>query len=153
MLVPHPYSHSAVDPAYSPCSHSVDLGASIEAFLCSCHGKLPLQDDLLPTNYIRNPYVGSSPLLSAITSLSDSNTFSSAFSTPLQPAPYLSLLYIHHSPPTFAHTEHTCLWHGCHSSFSSLTELVSHVNLSHLSVNLSGHPNPFVMLRYHLAYA
>ena len=43
----------------------------------------------------------------------------------------------------FAHAEHTCLWNGCRSSFSSLAELVSHVNLSHLSVNLSEHSDPF----------
>ena len=30
---------------------------------------------------------------------------------------------------------------------------VSHVNLSHLSVNLSGHPDPFAMLCYHLVNA
>ena len=132
-----------MDTAYSPCSHSADLDASIEAFLCSCRGESPLRDDLLPTNHARDPYAGPSPSLSAITSFSDSNTFSSAFSTPLEPAACPSSLYIHHSPPTFAHAEHTCLWNGCRSSFSSLAELVSHVNLSHLSVNSSEHPDPF----------
>ncbi|KAF8273164.1 hypothetical protein EI94DRAFT_55075 [Lactarius quietus] len=58
-------------------------------------------------------------------------------------AAYPPPLYIHHPPATFAHAEHTCLWNGCRSSFPSLAELVSHVNFSHLSANLSEHPDPF----------
>lgn len=117
------------------------MDASIEAFLCSCRDESPLRESLF--NHPRNPYAGPSPSLSAITSISDSNTLSSAFSAPLQPDAYPPQLYIRDSPATFAHAEHTCLWNGCRSSFSSLAELVSHVNLSHLSVNLSEHSDPF----------
>ncbi|KAI9453415.1 hypothetical protein BJY52DRAFT_1123613 [Lactarius psammicola] len=117
---------------------------SIEAFLCSCRGGSPIRDGLLPTIHPRDPYAGTSPSLSAITSLSDSNTLSSAFSAPSQPTTaYIPPLYIQHSQATIAHAEHTCLWNGCRSSFSSLAELVSHVNLSHLNVYLSEHPDPF----------
>ncbi|KAH9066869.1 hypothetical protein EDB87DRAFT_1721045 [Lactarius vividus] len=135
--------HSTADQAYSPRSQSADFNASMEAFLCSCRGESPLRDGLLPTKNPSDPYAGPSPSLSAITSLSDSNTLSSTFSTPFQPTAYIPPLYIQHSPTTIAHEEHTCLWNGCRSSFSSLAELVSHVNLSHLNVYLSEPPDPF----------
>lgn len=139
--VPDPCSHLAVDRAYSPCSQAAELDASIEAFLCSCRGESPLRDSFLPHNHPRDPYAGPSPSLSAITSLSDG--ISSAFSTPLQTVAYPPPLYMQHSPATFAQADHTCLWNGCRSSFSSLAELVSHVNVSHLNVNLVEHPDPF----------
>ena len=132
-----------MDRAYSPCSQAAELDASIEAFLCSCRGESPFRDGILPHNHPRDPYAGPSPSLSAITSLSDSNTLSSTFGTPLQPAAYHPPLYMQHSPETFAQADHTCLWNGCRLSFSSLAELVSHVNVSHLNVNLSEHPDPF----------
>lgn len=128
-----------MDRAYSPCSQAADLDASIEAFLCSCRSESPLRDGFLPHNHPRDPYAGPSPSLSP----SDSNTLSSVFSTPLQSVAYPPPLYMQHSPATFAQADHTCLWNSCRSSFSSLAELVSHVNVSHLNVNLFEPPDPF----------
>ncbi len=104
---------------------------SIDPLLCSFRGEAI-------TNHPCDPYAGLSPSLSAITSLSDTNTFSSAFNTPLQPTEYTPPLYIQHPPATIALTEHTCLWNGCRSSYSSLAQLVSHVHSSHLGICFSG---------------
>ncbi|KAI0295385.1 hypothetical protein B0F90DRAFT_1151547 [Multifurca ochricompacta] len=126
-------------------THFTDWNTTLEAFLCSCGDAFPLRDGVVSESHVfpRDHYIAHSPPLSAIPSLSDSNSLSSAFSTPLQQAEFAHSLYTPQPPEAIAPTEHTCLWNNCRSHFSSLTELVSHVNLSHLSVYLSESPGPF----------
>jgi hypothetical protein len=89
-----------------------------------------------------NPYTGSPPPLSANPSLSECNSISSAFSPPIQPVVFPAPLYVSPSMASAVPVNHPCLWNGCRSRFSSLAELISHVNLSHLSAYLPEPPEP-----------
>ena len=96
---------------------------------------------MLHNSFPQDPYSGPSPSLSTITSSSDSNALS-PFSTPLQPVVYPAPLSISQSTASVVPAKHICLWNGCRSSFPSLRELISHVNLSHLGVSSSEPPEP-----------
>jgi hypothetical protein len=89
-----------------------------------------------------NPYTVSSPPLSAVPSPSECNSISSTFSTPMQPVVFPAPLYVSPSTASVVPAKHACLWNGCRSSFSSLTELISHVNLSHLRAHSPEPPEP-----------
>jgi hypothetical protein len=129
---------------YLPHNHSVDWDAALEAFLCSCGDAFPLRDSLAHNNVSPDSYTGSSPPLSTVPSPSENNSLSSALSMPLQPIIYPTPLHISPSTVPVVPAKHCCLWNGCHSVFSSLPELISHVNLSHLSVYSSEPPEPLL---------
>jgi hypothetical protein len=122
----------------------VDWDAAVEAFLCSCGDAFPLRDGLAHNDVSQDSYTGSSPPLSTVPSPHENNSLSSALSMPLQPVVYPTPLHIPPSTTPVVPTKHCCLWNGCRSSFSSLPELISHVNLSHLTVYSSEPPEPLL---------
>jgi len=112
-----------------PHAHSADLDAALEAILCSCGVTSSHEDNTLSHNLLRGPYEGPSPSLSSLASPSETNSLPSTFNSPLPLPAYTPSLYLAQPP---APVVHTCLWNGCGSSLSSLEELITHVNLSHL---------------------
>ena len=118
--------------AFTPHTHSGDLEAALEAILCSCGVTSSHEDDAVSHNLLRGPYGGPSPTLSTLTSPSETNSLSSTFNSPLPLPAYASALYLTQPPAPVVPSGHTCLWNGCGSSFSSLEELITHVNISHL---------------------
>jgi hypothetical protein len=111
---------------FTPHTHSGDLEAALEAILCSCGVTSSHEDDALSHNLFRGPYGGPSP------SPSETNSLPSTFSSPLPLPAYTPALYLTQPPAPVVHPGHTCLWNGCGSSFSTLEELITHVNISHL---------------------
>ena len=105
------------------------MDAALEAILCSCGVTSSHEDNTLSHNLLRGPYEGPSPSLSSLASPSETNSLPSTFNSPLPLPAYTPSLYLTQPP---APVVHTCLWNGCGSSFSSLEELITHVNLSHL---------------------
>jgi hypothetical protein len=138
---PHSSQFTA-EQTYPPHTHSADWNAALEAFLCSCGDAFPLRDGLMHDEFSGNPFTVSSPPLSAIPSPSECNSISSTFSPPMQPIVFPAPLYASPSTPSVVPAKHPCLWNGCRSSFSSLAELISHVNLLHLSAYSSEPPEP-----------
>ncbi|KAI0289558.1 hypothetical protein BC826DRAFT_1030989, partial [Russula brevipes] len=110
---------------YSPHTHSGDWDAALEAFLCSCGVPLPSQDSTVSQSFLRDPYVGSSPVFSTLASPSETNSLSSAFDMSLPPPECTPPLCMVQPPAAVVSHGHTCF-------FSSLMELISHVNVSHL---------------------
>ena len=96
--------------------------------LCSCGLTSPSQDETVPDNLLRGPYAGPSPTLSTLASPSESNSLPSAFNSPLSLHAYTPPLFMTQPPAP----GHNCLWNDCGSSFVSLEELITHVNISHL---------------------
>ena len=135
-------SQIMVDHNYVPHAHSGDWDMALEAFLCCCGVTFPPQDDTVSHSFLPDPYDGTSPALSTLTSPSEANSLSCTFETPLRPLAYTPPLFMTQpSAPVFS-SEHTCLWNGCGSSFPSLAELISHVNISHLRTYSSQLPEP-----------
>lgn len=108
------------------------MEAALEAILCSCGVTPSHEDDTVSHNLLRGPYGGPSPALSTLTSPSETNPLPSAFNSPLPLPAYTPALYLTQPPAPVVPPGHTCLWNGCGSSFSSLEELITHVNISHL---------------------
>ncbi|VDB87976.1 unnamed protein product [Peniophora sp. CBMAI 1063] len=117
--------------------HSWD--AALAAFLCESCG------DVFPPTFLQSD----SPPQSETTSYSSpslshaSDAFYSSVSSPttapqasqhlLQTSPFFDFTSPGPSnPPSQATTNVTCMWAGCHAQFSTLEELVGHVNLLHL---------------------
>jgi hypothetical protein len=126
-----PYrSQDITEHAFTPHTDSGELEAALEAMLCSCGVTSSHEDDTVPHNLFRGPYGGPSPTLSTLTSPSETNSLPSAFNSPLPLPAYTPALYL--TQPPVVPPGHTCLWNGCGSSFSSLEELITHVNISHL---------------------
>jgi hypothetical protein len=137
--VPPYRSQDITEHSFTPHSHSCDLEAALDAILCSCGVISSHEDDTVSHNLLRGPYGGPSSTLSTLASPSETNSLPSTFNSPLPLPAYTPPLYLTQppSPPG-----HTCLWNGCGSSFSSLEELVTHVNLSHLRAFSSQIPEP-----------
>jgi hypothetical protein len=127
-----------------PHTHSPDWDMALDAFLCSCGVEFPSEDDTTSHSFgfLRDSYVVPCPALSNLASPSETSSLPSTFNTPLPHPPCTPPLYVAHPSTPIALPEHTCLWNGCHSTFSSLEELISHVNLSHLRHYPSQVPEP-----------
>lgn len=127
--VPPYRSQDITEHNFAPHTHSGDLEAALDAILCSCGVTPSHEDDALSHNLLRTPYGGPSPTLSTLTSSSEAHSLPSTFNSPLPLPAYTSSLYLTQPPSS---PGHTCLWNGCGSRFSSLEELITHVNTSHL---------------------
>jgi hypothetical protein len=108
------------------------LEAALEAILCSCGVTPSHEGDTVSHNLLRGPYGGPSPTLSTLTSPSETNSLPSTFNSPLPLPAYTPALYLTQQPAPVVSPGHTCLWNGCGCGFSSLDELITHVNISHL---------------------
>lgn len=130
--VPPYRSQDITEHTFAPHTHSGDLEAALEAILCSCGVTSSHEDDTASHNFLRGSYGGPSPTLSTLTSPSETNSLPSTFNSPLPLPEYIPALYFTQQPASVVPPGHTCLWNGCGSSFSSLDDLITHVNISHL---------------------
>jgi len=142
--VPPQSSRIAAEHAYAPHIHTRDWDAAFDALLCSCGVESPPHDGTASHDFLRDP------TLSTLPSPSETGTLPSTFTTPLPHPPCTPPLYLAQPPAPVVLPGHTCLWNGCHSTFSSLDELISHVNISHLRAHSSQLPEPVASLSSYL---
>ena len=142
--VPPQSSRIADEHTYTPHTHTQDWDTTLDDFLCSCGVEFPPHDGTASHNFLRDP------TLSTLASPSETSTLPSTFTTPLPNPPCTPPLYLSQPPAPDVLNRHTCLWNGCHSTFSSLDELISHVNISHLRAHSSQLPEPAASLSSYL---
>jgi len=139
--IPPQSSGIAAEHTYAPHTHARDWDATLDAFLCSCGVGTPPHDGTTSYHF---------PTLSTLASPSETCALPSTFTAPLPHPPCTPPLYLAQPPAPVVLPGHTCLWNGCHSTFSSLDELISHVNISHLRAHSSQLPEPVASLSPYL---